>query len=158
MHGEPQLGILPVDGESYKLAYRMQVRSNWDVREIAVDALTGAIIYSRSLIEPIDAIGQGTGVLGDNKKMSVNSTTSTFQAIDGLRPAPAFTLDFRGSVSRLNTFLANGLLFNSDIATDSDNVWTDAPIVDAHVYQGMGLRLLLQGSWPPRPRRPQPGD
>jgi thermolysin len=68
--------------------------------------------------------------------MSVNSTTSTFQAIDGLRPASAFTLDFRGAVSRLNNFLASGLLFNSDIATDSDNVWTDTPTVDAHNYQG----------------------
>jgi thermolysin len=53
-----------------------------------------------------------------------------------MRPASAFTLDFRGSVSRLNSFLANGFLFNSDIATDSDNVWTDTPTVDAHVYQG----------------------
>ena len=55
---------------------------------------------------------------------------------DNLRPAPAFTLDFRGSVSRLNNFLNSGFLFNSDIATDSDNVWNDGPTVDAHVYQG----------------------
>jgi bacillolysin len=136
VRGEPALGVLPVQGEAYKLAYRIQVRSNWDVREVAVDALSGAIIYSRSLIEHVNAIGQGTGVLGDAKKMSVNSTTSTFQAIDGLRPASAFTLDFRGSAARLNSFLATGLLFNSDIATDSDNVWTDSPTVDAHVYQG----------------------
>jgi Zn-dependent metalloprotease len=136
VRGEPTLGMLPVGGEGYKLAYRMQVRSNWDVREIAVDALSGAIIYSRSLIESVNAVGQGTGVLGDTKKMSVNSTTSSFQAIDGMRPASAFTLDFRGSLSRLNNFLATGFLFNSDIATDSDNVWTDTPTVDAHVYQG----------------------
>src|SRR4051812_14244842 len=51
VHGEPTLGILPVEGESYKLAYRMQVRSDWDVRDIAVDALTGEIIYSRSMLE-----------------------------------------------------------------------------------------------------------
>src|SRR5207247_4435581 len=80
---------------------------------------------------------QGTGVLGDNKKMAVNSTASTFEAIDRLRLAPAFLLDFRGSLSRLNNFLASGLLFNSDIATDSDDMWTDAAVVDAHVYQGM---------------------
>ena len=134
--GDPVLGILPVTGESYALAYRMQVRSNWDIRQVNVDATTGAIISSRSLLEPINVIGQGTGVLGDKKKMSVNSTSSTFQAIDGKRPASAFTLDFRGSLSRLNLFLDNGLFFNSDIATDSDDVWTDAPVVDAHVYQG----------------------
>ncbi len=136
IHGEPVLGVLPVEGGSYKLVYQMDVRSNWDVRGISVDAVTGEIVRSLSLIEHVNAIGQGTGVLGDPKKMSVNSTASTFQAMDGLRPAPAFTLDFRGSVSRLNSFLSTGFLFNSDIATDSDNVWTDSPTVDAHVYQG----------------------
>jgi bacillolysin len=136
VHGEPTLGVLPTDGESYKLAYRMQVRSNWDVRELAVDALSGAVIYSRSTIEHVDVIGKGTGVLGDTKKMSVNSTASTFEAVDGLRPVSTFTLDFHGSVSRLNAFLASGRLFNSDIATDSDNVWADGATVDAHVYEG----------------------
>src|SRR3954465_834159 len=136
VHGEPTLGILPVEGESYKLAYRMQVRSDWDVRDIAVDALTGQIIYSRSMLEHTSTIGQGTGVLGDTKKMSVNSTSSTYEAVDGMRPAKTFTLDFRGSLSRLNAFLAGGLFFNSDIATDPDNVWTDAPVVDAHAYEG----------------------
>jgi hypothetical protein len=38
-------------------------------------------------------------VFGDLKKMSVNATTSTFQAIDGLRPSSAFTYDFRGSIA-----------------------------------------------------------
>jgi len=130
------LGILPVQGESYKLAYRMQVRSDWDVREVAVDALTGDIIYSRSLLERTNIIGKGTGVLGDTRKMSVNSTASGYEAVDGMRPAKTFTLDFRGSVSRLNSFLSSGLLFNSDIATDSDDVWTDPAVVDAHAYQG----------------------
>ena len=135
VYGEPVLYVLPVD-EGYKLAYRMQVRSDWDLRDVAVDALNGSIVYSRSQIETVSTIGQGTGVLGDQKKMSVNSGSSTYQAIDQLRPAPAFTLDFRGSLSRLNSFLNFGFLSNSDIATDSDNVWTDSPIVDAHVYQG----------------------
>jgi bacillolysin len=133
--GEPVLYVTPVDG-GYALAYHVQVRSDWDMREIVVDAVTGNVLSSRSLIESINAIGQGTGVLGDTKKLSVNSTSSNSQAIDGLRRAPLFTLDFRGNLTRLNTFLATGLLFNSDIATDSDNVWTDGPTVDAHVYQG----------------------
>jgi len=135
VHGEPVLYVLPIGG-GYKLAYRMEVRSNWDIRDVAVDAATGAIIYSRTRLETDNAIGRGTGVLGDTKKMSVNATSTTYEAVDSLRPAQAFTLDFRGSVSRLNRFLDNGFLFNSDIATDSDNVWTDAPTVDAHVYQG----------------------
>ena len=68
VHGEPTLGVLPVDGESYKLAYRMQVRSNWDVREIAVDALTGAIIYSRSLIEHRQRDRPGHGRAGRHQE------------------------------------------------------------------------------------------
>ena len=135
VHGAPVLYVLPIEG-GYTLAYRMDVRSDWDVRDVAVDAVSGKVVYSRSLLEHVNAIGQGTGVLGDAKKMSVSSTSGTFQAIDGLRPASAFTLDFRGSVARLNSFLNTGFLFNSDIATDSDDVWTDGPTVDAHVYQG----------------------
>src|SRR3954465_11073961 len=34
LSGEAELGVLPVDGESYKLAYRMRIRSNWDIREL----------------------------------------------------------------------------------------------------------------------------
>ncbi len=133
---EPVLGVLPVSGGGYILAYKMQTRSNWDIRDVAIDASTGQLIYSRSLLESINTIAKGTGVLGDPKKMSVSSTNSNNQAIDNLRKAPLFTLDFRGSLGRLNSFIATGLLFNSDVATDSDNVWTDGPTVDAHVYQG----------------------
>jgi bacillolysin len=135
LHGQPALYVLPVDG-GYKLAYRMEVRSDWDIRDVAVDAVSGALIYSRSQIETESAIGQGTGVFGDAKKMSVSSTASIYSAIDRLRPAWAFTLDFHGSVARLNSMLDTGFLFNSDVATNSSNVWTDGPTVDAHVYQG----------------------
>jgi bacillolysin len=133
---DPLLGVLAAAGQSYKLAYQVQVQSDRDVREVAVDALNGAVIYSRSLLLDVNVVGEGIGVLGDKKKMSVNSTSSTFQAIDGLRPAIEKTYDFRGSVSRLTVFLATGLLTTADLATDSDNVWTDGPTVDAHAYQG----------------------
>jgi Zn-dependent metalloprotease len=136
VHGETTLGILPVAGGAYRLVYRMQVRSDWDIRETYVDAKTGDIVRSFSTIQTTRAIGQGTGVLGGLRKMSTDATSSTFRAIDLLRPTPAYTLAFPGTVRRLNDFLNSGLLFNSDIATDSDNVWTDAPTVDAHVYQG----------------------
>ena len=100
-------------------------------------------------------IGQGTGVLGARKKMSTNQTSSTYQAVDMLRPAEAFTLDFRGTVSRLNLFLQTGALFNSDIATDSDNTWDDGPDRRRARVSGLGLRLLLQAVRPPRHGRSQ---
>ncbi|MSO55656.1 MAG: peptidase M4 family protein [Acidobacteria bacterium] len=136
VRGDTTLGVLPVEGNGYRLVYQIHVRSDWDVRDVYVDARSGAIVRSLSQIQTVGAIGQGTGVLGGVKKMSTNSAASTFEAMDALRPAPAFTLDFKGSVSRLNSFLSTSLLFNSDIATDSDNVWSDAATVDAHVYQG----------------------
>jgi thermolysin len=136
VHGDTTLGILPVAGGSYRLVYRMEVRSDWDIREVHVDAKTGEIVRSFSKIQTSWAIGQGTGVLGGLRKMSTDATSSTFRAVDLLRPMPSYTLSFPGTPRRLNDFLNSGLLFNSDIATDSDNVWTDGPTVDAHVYQG----------------------
>ena len=53
-----------------------------------------------------------------------------------MRPAEAFTLLFPGTPGRLNLFLNTSILFNSDVATDSDNAWSDGPTVDAHVFQG----------------------
>ncbi len=133
--GEITLGILPVQ-DGYRLVYRVEVRSDWTIREVYVDAASGNIARSVNAIQSQAAIGQGTGVMGVLKKMSTNQTSSTFEAADKLRPAEAFTLDFRGSMGRLNRFLQSGGLFNSDIATDSDNTWSDSATVDAHVYQG----------------------
>jgi thermolysin len=137
VHGEPTLGILAMSDGGYRLAYKIEVRSDWDVREVTIDAKSGELLKSLSKIRTATTIGQGTGVLGGLRKMSTDSTSSTFRAVDLLRPAPSYTLDFRGSIGRLNAFLATGFLFNSDIATDSDNVWNDGPTVDAHVYQGL---------------------
>jgi bacillolysin len=134
--GETTLGILPVEAGAYRLVYRMEVRSDWGIREVYIDAVSGQTVRSLNGIHTQRTIGQGTGVHGALKKMSANQTTSTYEAKDALRPAEAVTRDFRGSLSRLNGFLATGLLFNSDTATDSDNIWTDGPTVDAHVYQG----------------------
>jgi thermolysin len=135
VHGEVTLGILPVES-GYRLAYRVEVRSEWAIREMYVDARTGSVLRSINGLHSQAAIGQGNGVFGGLRKMSTNQTSSTYQAVDKLRPGEAFTLDFGGRLSRLNLFLQNGAIFNSDIATDSDNVWTDGAAVDAHVYQG----------------------
>ena len=135
VYGETALGILPVEG-GYRLVYRMRVLSDWEIRDFYVDANTGAILLSINGIHTQKSVGQGTGIAGTLRKMSTNQTSTTFQAVDKLRPAEGFTLHFPGTVSRLNAFLNSLALFNSDVATDSDNVWTDGPTVDAHVFQG----------------------
>ena len=134
--GETTLGILPVANGAYRLAYRINVRSDWTNHDVFVDADTADVLLAVNRLHTQVAIGEGTGVLGGTRKMSTNQASSTYQAADKLRPADGFTLDFRGSVNRLNQFLRTGAILNSDVATDSDNVWTDGPTVDAHVYQG----------------------
>ena len=135
VHGATTLGILPVEN-GYRLVYRMRVLSDWAIRDMYVDADTGDILLSINGIHTQRTIGQGNTIFGTLRKMSVNQTSSTYEAVDKLRPAEAFTLAFPGTVGRLNFFLNSLQLFNSDVATDSDNVWTDGPTVDAHVYQG----------------------
>jgi bacillolysin len=135
--GEPVLGILPSGEDGYVLVYRVTVRTGLDIRIYDVNARTGAVEQWQSRLKSqAPNVGRGLGVLGDAKKLVVNPTTAGFQATDATRPAQAFTLDFRGSLARLNSFLLTGTAFTSDIAVDSDNVWTDAAIVDAHTYQG----------------------
>jgi bacillolysin len=135
VRGETILGILPVDG-AYRLVYRMRILSDWGIRNVYVDADSGDVLLSVNGIQTQMAIGQGNSIFGTLRKMSTNQTASTYEAVDKLRPAEAFTLAFPGTPSRLNFFLDSLLLFNSDVASDSDNVWTDGATVDAHVYQG----------------------
>jgi Zn-dependent metalloprotease len=133
--GETTLGIVAVEG-GYRLAYRMVVRSDWSIREVYVDAHSGSIVLSINGIHTQAAIGLGTGVFGSMRKLSTNLASGTYQAVDRLRPAESFTLTFPGTPARLNEFLNSGFIFNSDIATDGDNTWSDGPTVDAHAYQG----------------------
>jgi bacillolysin len=133
----PVLGILPASDRSV-LVYRMNVRSAWNVVRYDINATTGAVERAVSMIRHQDnpLIGKGKGVLNDDKKVSVNQITGGFEAVDLFRPAVGFTLDFRGSAARLNAFLQTGRLFNSDIAFNTSNTWTDGSVVDAHAYQG----------------------
>ena len=143
----------------YRLVYSMEVRSDWDIRQIDVDAKTGEIVRSFSKIQTDDHDRPGHRSAwrpAQDEHRLDKLDISARSIISGPRRRSRY--DFRGSLSRLNSFLATGLLFNSDIATDSDNVWSDGPTVDAHVYQGLGARLLLQAIRAPRTRRSQPRD
>jgi thermolysin len=112
------------------------VHSDWTRRDVYVDAHSGDIVRSINAIRTQSAIGEGTGVNGGKRKVSVNKDPATYQAADLLRPALAITFDFKGSLSRLNAFINNSSLTLSDVATDSDNVWQDGPTVDAHAFGG----------------------
>ena len=131
------LGVLPTSRGEMVLAWKIAVRSRVDIRDIFVNAATGAIERNRSrLRDQVPNIGAGKGVGGDDKKVSATASLQGFVATDHSRPGTVNTYDLDGSESRLNAFFHDGFLFDADRAFDSDNTWTDGAVVDAHVYQG----------------------
>lgn len=133
----PELVVLPRDGGGYALAYREETFARGALRMCFVDARTGEVLLEYDDLQTEAAVGTGTGVLKDAKKVSANATGGTYAADDQLRPPALFTFDMRGNLDRTLDLLDGFLAFSpADLASDSDNVWTDGADVDAHVYQG----------------------
>jgi thermolysin len=135
----PELMVLPRDdGSGYALAWRLRgVTPAIDAIEYFLDAKTGEVLLQYSVRESQTAVGRATGVLGDSKKISVAPSGGAFQARDLLRPPLVQTDDMKGDPFRTVNFLSGAIsLGNADIAADSDNVWTDGAVDDAHVYAG----------------------
>ena len=136
----PNLTILPTLDGRYALTYRATMLNT---RTYFIDAHTGQVLLEVDERMTESAVGSGQGVLGDAKKVSANRVAGTFRTQDRLRPAEILTLDTRGVVATLDR-LEQGTTFDSDIATDSDNTWTDASVVDAHVHTGYTYDYFLQ--------------
>ncbi len=134
---EPQLVILRLEtsGE-HRLAYTAPLFGNSDVVRVFIDAGTGMELLRFSEIETQAAVGTGRGVLGDNKKLSVLGRTGVYVADDQHRPPVLTTFDMLGNLSRAKNVLNGAALVASDVASDTDNVWTDPAVVDAHVHVG----------------------
>jgi Zn-dependent metalloprotease len=132
----PALWILPEEN-GFRLVYRASAFTARGGTEYFIDAISGAIVKTLDAARRQSAVGTGTGVLGDTKKMSVTSSSGAFFADDALRPPRLVTFDMHSNLQRTLDFL-NGLisLLPSDRASDSDNTWTDTATVDAHTYAG----------------------
>ena len=150
----PELVVLPRDETGdYVLTYRERVMSTTGLNVYFIDAHSGDLVLQRSDLKTQKAtlpctqceVGEGTGVLGDRKKMSVRSAGSVFVADDELRPPAILTFDMQEDLIKTINFL-NGVipLFESDLASDTDNVWTDGANVDAHVYAGYTYDYLFK--------------
>jgi bacillolysin len=134
---QPELVVLPRDDGSYTLAWRVRAVTFTDAREYFVDARSGAIVFDYSDLKTQSAVGRGSGVLGDEKKIATSSSGGQFVATDRLRPPSISTYDMKGDFARTIRYLNRQIqLAASDLAVDSDNTWTDAAAVDAHVYAG----------------------
>jgi thermolysin len=132
-----ELNVVPMPEGAPRLAYTTVVGTSTDVFRIFLDANTGAELLRFTQIQTQSAIGTGQGLVGGLKKMSVRSQGGAFVADDRLRPPLLTTYDMRGDLTRaVDVTFGGAPLFPSDLATDSDNVWTDIPTIDAHAYIG----------------------
>jgi thermolysin len=138
--GGPELVVLPLDS-GYRLAWRVRAffPRTFALRQLFLDAST-----ADTLLEYDDGQRQqaaiGTGVFGDQKKLSVSSSGNSYTTEDRLRPPLISTYDFKFDVNQLIELLESprplSTLSSADLGRDSDNVWTDGAVVDAHVYAG----------------------
>ena len=135
--GDPELVILPLDFNEYALAYRVRVTTPTDRLVYFIDANTGQVRWQYSDVQRQSAIGIGIGVFGDREKVSANAFGGMFVTEDLLRPPDIATFDMRGNVDRTMGFLDGVIALGAaDLASSTNNTWTDGPDVDAHVYAG----------------------
>lgn len=127
----PSLVVLPSPLGTYALAYRATVA---DAITYYVDAMTGDVL--RTVSERNDDVGVGTGVLGDQKKISTSPIGGAFRARDTLRPATISTFDTNGNTVVFDRLLNTGVFTDGDLAANGTNTWTDGRLVDAHVHTG----------------------
>src|SRR5262245_50049025 len=139
---DPDLVVLPLS-DGYHLAYAGQAATALDIRTVYVDANSGALLEEYS--DFISDIGSGKGAYGDDKKMSARPASGTFLSDDPLRPAAITTYDMKGNLARTMAILNRQVnVTTSDVGADSDNVWTDPTLVDAHVYTGWYYDYLFK--------------
>ncbi|MBA3232124.1 MAG: peptidase M4 family protein [Acidobacteria bacterium] len=144
----PELVVLPRDAGAYLLAWRIRATLPGDIRQFFVDARTGAVLLDFSDVKSqVPIIGTGTGVLGDQKKLSVRrAVNGQYVAEDGRRPPTLRTYDMQGNITRTVDFLSGRVNLNpaTELAADADNNWTDVMAVDAHVYSGWTYDFLFK--------------
>src|SRR5262249_44711993 len=139
---DAELVVLPLS-DGYHLAYYGQATTGAEIFHVFVDAQSGRLL--RSYSDFISEIGVGKGTYGDDKKVSARAASGAFVADDPLRPGAITTYDMRGNLTRLLAVLNRfQTVTASDIASDTDNVWTDPTVVDAHVYAGLYYDYLFR--------------
>lgn len=129
-----ELYIYESKDQKYHLAYLVTLSTlegeqpaYWDV---FVDARDGDILNKIDKLSTADAVGSGTGVLGDSKSLHTDSYSGGYYLRDVSKPMNA-------TGGKIETYTAkNGTSLPGTLMTDTDNVWTDGAAVDAHYYAG----------------------
>ncbi len=133
----PELYVLPLEAGGYALTYRDQAISDADASVFFIDATDGSVRLRYNLFENQSAVVQGTGVLGEQEKVSVRAIAGTYTADDQLRPPSLLTFDMRGSLpATLNALNGFTTLTTANLAQSPSTTWTDGANVDGHAYEG----------------------
>ncbi|HUK33317.1 MAG TPA: M4 family metallopeptidase [Vicinamibacterales bacterium] len=138
---DPELVIAPLS-DGYHLAYSGDVFTGLQAVHVVIDAKSGDVLQTYSAFT--NDVGIGTGTYGDTKKVSSTSNAGDFIADDKLRPAEITTYDAAGSLDRATALLAGITPSINDIASSTNDVWTDPTVVDAHVYAGWYYDYLFK--------------
>ena len=133
--GEAELVVLPL-AERTVLAWMLWARLDHRLERFFVDARTGAVVLRWDDLRTDAAVGLGTGVWGDRKKVSADATGGTFRADDRLRPPALATYDLAYDSGLGGFALGTGIVDRAWIALSPDNEWRDGAVVDAHVHAG----------------------
>jgi len=132
---EPELTIFPAETEYY-LTHKVTLRKRTSEMIYFINAWTGEVILKYDNIKTAAAIGIGTGVHNDRKKMSADSAGGLYRSRDIMRPAVIMTYDMQYDYW---TWYYNSSS-DSNLGTDDDNDWkdemSDRAVVDAHCYTG----------------------
>jgi Zn-dependent metalloprotease len=133
----PELVVLPREDGSFTLTWLSHARIGGEFLTIFLDANTGDEVWRYSALHKQAAVGAGTGVLGERKKLSTRQETGAFFANDMHRPPTLITLDMKSNHTRVFSILDGDIApAQSDIAADTDNAWTDGAVVDGHAGIG----------------------
>jgi thermolysin len=147
---ETELQVLPWEGKYYLVWHLKLMTSHPKERwEYFVDANTGEVVYSASLIREAEAIGDGYGVLGIYRNhLDAYDYGGSFTFEDYTRQAANDIHGHGGQMlpgEAIRTYISyNGVYY--DLEFDDDNHWVDsgqAPAVDAHFYTGLMYDYLL---------------
>jgi Zn-dependent metalloprotease len=138
---DPELVVLPLS-DGYHLAYFGRTATDVDIVNVFVDANSGTPLQQYSDFNT--EIGAGTGIYGDNKKISSTAAAGTYLADDKARPTEITTFDSKGDLNRALSILVGVPPSMSDIASSSTNKWSDGTVVDAHAYAGLYYDYLFK--------------
>ena len=150
---QPELMIIRDNTSTYRLVYRARAFSADGLMVCFVDAHSGSIVWkyndlqTQNVVPPCTdcAVGQGFGVKGDLKKISVRMMGGAYRTDDRLRPPLIRTYDMRGDWERTLSFLERfTALTDADLGTNVGNNWSDGATVDAHTGAGWTYDYLFE--------------